>query len=297
MDIPMVGTIHQLPWFVSAYLPDLPILKNGVESIIWSCSRWLNGQFDELVVPTPTIARTIQAEAGFKPLDISNGVDLSHFTQERSRSDEKEDLCQKYKLDPDRPIILHVGRLDCDKRVDKVIEAAAKTLRMTNAQMLIVGDGECKEALQNQARSLGIWENCHFPGFISAKGDLPGIYRMADVFTTASEIETQGLVLLEALASGLPVVAVEATCIPELVHDTINGFLHQPNDVDAFADSLTFLIENPVQAKQMGQVGRGLAEKHSIQAALNQHENLYQITIAQHRKAMHVTRKRAWTFN
>jgi glycosyltransferase involved in cell wall biosynthesis len=248
-------------------------------------------------VPTPTIARTIQAEAGFKPLDISNGVDLSHFTQECSQPDEKVVLCRKYKLDPDRPIILHVGRLDCDKSVDKVIEAAAKTLRMTNAQMLIVGDGECKEALQNQARSLGIWEDCHFPGFISANGDLPGIYRMANVFTTASEIETQGLVLLEALASGLPVVAVEATCIPELVHDTTNGFLHQSNDVNAFANSLTYLIENPDRAKQMGQMGRGLAEKHSIQAALNQYEILYQETIVQHSKAMHETQKKARTFN
>jgi glycosyltransferase involved in cell wall biosynthesis len=165
---------------------------------------------------------------------------------------------------------------------------------MTNAQMLIAGDGECKEALQNQAKNLGIWEDCHFPGFISAKGDLPGVYRMADVFATASEIETQGLVLLEALASGLPVVAVEATCIPELVHNTINGFLHQPNDVDAFADSLTHLIHNPVQARQMGQVGRRLAEKHSIQYALNQHENLYQKTIVQHRKTIHTSWRGAW---
>ncbi len=294
MKIPVIGTIHQLPWFINTYLPDFPGLKRSVERSIWSYSRWINKQCDALVVPTPTIAQTIQAEAGFKPIAISNGVDLSRFTSEPASTIEKEQLCQKYKLDPSRPIILHVGRLDVDKNVEVVIQAAAKALQATNAQLLVVGDGECKGSLSKLAKLLGIRKDCHFPGFVSAGGDLPGIYRMADVFTTASEIETQGLVLLEALASGLPVVAVEATCIPELVKENVNGFLVPPNDVDALADRLAQLVSNPTQAKQMSRSGRKLAKTHSIQYSLDKHENLYKKLILQGRDAITTRTRRTW---
>jgi len=297
MKIPVIGTVHQLPWFITAYLPDYPRLKRSLERTLWAYSRWLNQQCDVVVVPTPTIAQTIQSEAGFKPIDISNGVDLRRFTPQPAYADEKEHLCKKYKLDPNRPIILHVGRLDVDKNVEKVVYAAEKTLQWTNAQLLVIGDGKCKMSLENLANRLGISEDCHFPGFISADGDLPGIYRMADVFTTASEIETQGLVLLEALASGIPVVAVDATCIPELVKDNINGFLVQPNDVDAFADRLTRLICNPALAEQMGQSGRELAKTHSIKYSLDKHEKLYKKYFVQSRKPIEPRTERTWTSN
>lgn len=294
-NVPIVGTIHQLPWFINAYLPDIPILNLLVTNSIWACSRWMNKQCDALVVPTLTIARTINAEAGFRPVDISNGIDLNHFTTVSSSPNEKKQLCQKYDLDPNRPIILHVGRLDVDKNVEKVIAAATKVMQVSDAQLLVVGDGECKQSLQKQAKHLGIWENCHFPGFISANGDLPGIYRLADIFVTASEIETQGLVLLEALASGLPVVAVDATCIPELVKDNVNGFLVKLDDVEAFADRVNRLVVNPAQAKQMGKIGRELAEKHSIQTSLDRYENLYQKIITQPRKTINPRLRRTWT--
>jgi glycosyltransferase involved in cell wall biosynthesis len=296
---PVIGTVHQLPWFISAYLPDLPGLKLPLERSLWSYSRWVNKQCDAVIAPTPTIAHTIQSETGSRAIDISNGVDLSRFTPEPAQPDEKEYLCQKHALDPDRPIILHVGRLDVDKNVEKVIRAAAKTLRATNAQLLVVGDGECKGSLQALANQLGISEYCRFLGFVASDGDLPGLYRMADVFTTASQIETQGLVLLEALASGLPVVAVEATCIPELVKDSVTGYLVPPNDVDALVNRLARVIENPARAKEMGRRGRALARKHAIEHTLDRHENLYRKHVALRqaapkRQTVQMRRNRLW---
>jgi glycosyltransferase involved in cell wall biosynthesis len=277
---PVIGTVHQLPWFISAYLPDLPGLKLSLERSLWFYCRWVNQQCDAIIAPTPTIAHTIQSETGSRTIDISNGVDLSRFTPRPALPDEKAYLCQKHALDPNRPIILHVGRLDVDKDVEKVIYAAAKTLRATNAQLLVVGDGECKGSLEALANQLGISECCRFPGFVAHDGDLPGVYRMADVFTTASQIETQGLVLLEALASGLPVVAVEATCIPELVKDNITGYLVPPNDVDALASGLIRAIENPAQAKTMGRHGQAFVQKHAIERTLDRHEYLYKEHVA-----------------
>ncbi|MGB6421428.1 MAG: glycosyltransferase, partial [Anaerolineales bacterium] len=116
----------------------------------------------------------------------------------------------------------------------------------------------------------------HFPGFVETNGDLPGLYRLAAVFVTASEIETQGLVILEAMASGLPVVAIKATCIPELVQDNVNGYLSQPGEVGQMSEQVLRILMSPNRAKEMGRVSRALAQEHSIDKSIDNHEELYQ---------------------
>jgi len=285
LNIPIVSTIHQLPWFVNAYLPELPGLQETVDYSLWEYGRWLNKQCQIMVVPTQTIADTICKKAGFQPVAISNGVDLSRFSKKELLQSDRDLLYDKYSIKPDCPIILHVGRLDIDKRVDIVIRAAAKAMKKTNAQLLVIGDGELRKGLINLTKQLEIDKRSHFPGFVSPSGDLPKIYGLASVFTTASEIETQGLVLLEALASGLPVVAVDATCIPELVIQGKNGYLVPPRDIDGMADALTRMIKYPSETDQMGIVGRKIVQGHSIATSLDSHEELYTKLIVQYEEA------------
>ena len=105
---------------------------------------------------------------------------------------------------------------------------------------------------------------------------MPGLYRLAAVFVIASEIETQGLVILEAMASGLPVVAIEATCIPELVQEDVNGYLTQSGDVEQMSEQVLRILMSPDRAKEMGRVSRALAQEHSIDRSMDNHEVLYQ---------------------
>jgi glycosyltransferase involved in cell wall biosynthesis len=269
LNIPIVTTVHQLPWFITAYLPELPGLQKTVEYSLWKYSRWLNKQCQTMIVPTRTIAETIQSRVGFRPEVITNGIDLQRFCIHEIPPQRRAKLCEKYGLYPNRPTILHVGRLDTDKSVEIVIRAAAKAMKKTNAQLLVVGDGEHRDDLISLAQHLKIHDRVHFPGFVSPSGDLPELYRL---FTTASEIETQGLVLLEALASGLPVVAVNATCIPELIHNGKNGILVPSRSTDAMADGLATIIHNRSLAKQMGRVGRSIVQEHAVVTALDKHE-------------------------
>jgi glycosyltransferase involved in cell wall biosynthesis len=148
-------------------------------------------------------------------------------------------------------------------------------LQNTGAQLFIVGDGCEKENLIRLTRELGIEEHVHFAGFVSPNHGLPEIYRLANLFVTASEIETQGIVLLEAAASGLPIVAVNATCISEIVHDGVNGFLASPGDIKTLQDHMLALLSHPEMARHMGQQGRILAEAHGIEATWQRHESLY----------------------
>jgi glycosyltransferase involved in cell wall biosynthesis len=279
LDIPMIATIHQLPWFVTTYLPTIPGIQSFIERNLWSYSRWLNKQCKKMVVPTPTIAREIKERGGFITQVISNGVDLDHFKPESSNPLEEKVLRQKYNIEPNCPIILHVGRLDIDKNVADVIEAAAVAIKRTDAFLVVVGDGERRNQLTELSKKLDIQARCKFLGFIDHNNDLPGLYRMSSVFITASEIETQGIVLLEALASGLPVVAVNATCIPDIIKHEVNGYLTSPNNVNYLGDYIMTLIKNPAKGQQMGEMGRKIVQNHSQEVTLDKYEELYKNTI------------------
>jgi glycosyltransferase involved in cell wall biosynthesis len=148
-------------------------------------------------------------------------------------------------------------------------------MQSSDAHLLLVGDGREKAALVRLCKSLGIETRAHFPGFITTKQGLPEVYRLARLFVTASEIETQGIVLLEAAASGLPIAAVRATCIPEIVHHGENGFLSEPGDLNTMALSITTLLQNPALAKRMGQASHRLVQVHDQRTTMNLHENLY----------------------
>jgi len=281
--IPVALSIHQLPWFVSAYLPEIYGIRYVTETVLWTYARWLLQQFNILITPTQTINDIICSMTGIKAQTISYGVDLQMFHPHLS-SDDETVTRTSLNLPPNAPIILHVGRLDTDKHVDRVILAAEKAMQETDAHLLIIGDGRQKSALIELCRSKGILQCCHFPGYVSAQDGLPAIYRIASLFLTASEIETQGIVLLEAAASGLPVVAVRATCIPEIIHDGVNGYLAKPGDVNALSQAITLLLEHSEKAKLMGKAGHVLAEKHNIQTTLDRHENLYS-TLATQKEA------------
>jgi glycosyltransferase involved in cell wall biosynthesis len=190
-------------------------------------------------------------------------------------------LRDKYGLHPNLPVIIHVGRIDVEKQVDTVIRAAADVMQLVDAQLLVVGDGHRRSAMMQLAHRLQVSGRCCFPGFIPPEGDLAGLYRLASVFVTGSEVETQGLVLLEAAASGLPIVAFRATAIPELVKDGKTGYLVLPRDVPAMTDRIVTLLRNPDLARAMGQEGRALAQDHSLDRTMERHEQLYQSLVSE----------------
>jgi 1,2-diacylglycerol 3-alpha-glucosyltransferase len=270
--VPTEITLHQLPWFVASYLPG--VARPLAEAVLWAYARWLLRKFTSIIVPTQTISTCISQKTGMDTNVIGYGVDLQTFHPPLA-SDLEPRVRQKWGLPVCNPLILHVGRLDVDKRVDRVILAAAQILRETEAHLLIVGDGQQKSQLIQLCETLGIAKRVHFTGYIRAGQGLPDIYRAANLFITASQIETQGIVLLEAAASGLPLVAVRATCIPEIVHHEVNGCLSEPEDIHALGESMSKILEDPGLAKAMGKRSRALAEKHDMQITFDTHEKFY----------------------
>jgi glycosyltransferase involved in cell wall biosynthesis len=275
LGCPAVLTLHALPSLAALYAPPLPGLRRLVEAVTWAFSRAFGARCAAVVLPSAAAAAIVQAH-GMQASVVANGVDLYAFSPQPAFPGEAAALRARYGLHPDLPIILSVGRLDLEKRTHVVIRAAAVALRGAQAQLLVVGDGTQRPALEAMCRRLGIADRTRFVGFIPPSGDLAGLYRLAHVFAIAAENETEGLVVVEAAVSGLPVVAVRATSLPSLVDDGRTGYLVAPRDARAMGRRLLELLRDPARALAMGQAGRArLAPSHGLDITLANYDRLY----------------------
>ncbi len=274
-DLPLVVTAHALPMYAASHAPDLPGLRPVLEAALWAFASDLLAQCQAIVAPSRFAAQLVDAHGGPGAVVISNGVDLRLFRPGPASSEERQRLAERFGLDPARPIILHVGRVDREKNVDDVVRAAAVAMASAEAQLVVIGDGSRRKDVEGLARELGIARNSRFIGFVDQDGDLPDLYRAGAVFAIASELESEGLVVLEAAASGLPIVAVRATSMPELVEENGCGYLVPPGDIHAMADRLVAVLRDPAAREVFGRAGLEMARQHSLEQTLERHEDLY----------------------
>ena len=278
--IPITLTTHQLPWFIASYLPDKFFIREIAEAMIWLYSGWLMKRFSSVIAPTKTISKIIKHKTGVKTKTIHYGIDLETFHPHTSLKERKA-ARSRFGLPPNAPIILHTGRLDTDKSVHHVIHAAAESMKDSDAHLLVVGDGKQRDHLIHLCKSLGIEARAHFPGFIVDKEKLAEIYRMSNVFVTASEIETQGIVILEAAACRLPIVAVSATCIPEVVQHKGNGLLVNSGDINGMSSSITRILGDESAAQAMRSRSYDIAQKYGLRISISKHEKHYKQMLKQ----------------
>jgi len=159
--------------------------------------------------------------------------------------------------------------------VDIVIRAFQLLIKThPQARLVIVGEGPEKAELKTLTDELGLRNSVDFTDFVP-HAQLPSIYNGADIFVTASPIETQGLVALEAMACGLPVIGVDAMALPDLVIHERNGLLVPPDDVAALAEAIVHLVNGPTLRQAMGQASRKFALLHSMSAIASNYESIY----------------------
>jgi glycosyltransferase involved in cell wall biosynthesis len=275
LQIPVVFTAHQLPWFAAAYAPNLLGLPHLVEKITWQYARWFLRGCRAVIAPTRTIAKIVQERLNYPMQVVNFGTNLHHFQPTPTIPEEACHLRHKYGLDPHLPVILHVGRLDVEKQVDLLVHAAAQVIEQMKVQFLIVGDGCQRQNLHQLSQTLGVAQHCHFPGYVLPEGDLPGLYRLASAFITASRIETFGIVVLEAMACGLPIIAANATCMPELVQPYKNGFLVPPNDSTAIAQHILWLLQHPEVADSLSEASYVMAQHYTVSRMIQEVTAIY----------------------
>jgi glycosyltransferase involved in cell wall biosynthesis len=188
------------------------------------------------------------AAADVPVLVIPNGVDSSRFSPARRHS-------------PEGPVRIGVaGRIVFQKGVDVLLNALSRMPSCAQVFLEVIGDGPARPALERLARGLGLDDRVRFVGW-KTPPEMPGLYRQLDAFVLPSRDEGMPNVVLEAMATGLPVVATRIAGNEELVIQGETGFLVPPEDSDTLATTLTTLVPDPSLREHMGAAGRALVEE------------------------------------
>ncbi|MFQ3648473.1 MAG: glycosyltransferase family 1 protein [Anaerolineae bacterium] len=198
------------------------------------------------------------------------GVDARRFNPS-FYSDE-----MRYRLSdghPDAPLLLYVGRLSAEKQVSHL---RAVLDAIPEARLAIVGDGPERHALEEHFAGRSV----HFAGYMQGE-QLSQAYASADIFTFPSALETFGLVVVEAMAAGLPVVSSRVGGIPDVVEEGVTGFTFEVGDTEGLIAGVRQILATPERLKQMGQQARAFAETQSWEAMMDEVIAHYERLIAQ----------------
>ena len=237
---PLVFTYHTLYDRYAHYVP-LPREMVARRAIRWSTA--FADRADLVLAPSDFVARRLRAQGVRRPIEVlPTGIDLDQF-----RPGDRADARRAVGLADDERVLLYVGRLDREKNLDFLLDAIAR-VRVPRVRLVLVGRGTQAKALRRAAGARGLADRVELRGGSPPDG-LPAYYRAADAFVFASTTETQGLAVLEAMACGLPVVAVRATGIEEVVAEGVSGLL-VPEEPDVFAAAVSqILVDRDLAAK------------------------------------------------
>lgn len=275
LNIPVLGTNHFLPENVLPYLRVLPLPRRAKIGVLWALMHWTYATLEEITTPTRTAANILDATGIRVPVTpVSCGVDTRVF-QPAPHAFDRAASCRLFELDPNKTIFLYVGRLDREKRIDLLLRGMAELLQDSpGVQLAIAGQGAAKEELTRLAQRLGVEQHVHFLGYVPNEL-LPRLYQTAHVFAMPSPEELQSIATLEAMASGLPVLAADARALPELVADGVNGRLFAPGQADALAVAMRDLLARRADWPHMGLASRERARAHSLENTIRGYEETY----------------------
>ena len=256
LGVPCVATYHtHFEEYLSHYIRFLP------RALLRSAARRLAKRqcdaLDAVVVPSRPMAETLLEYGIGAPLHIiPTGLDAPQFVP-----GDGQRFRQVHDIGAERKIALFVGRAAFEKNIGFLLEVAAQARRHRPDLLLVVaGEGPALPALRRRAAALELQQHVRFVGYLPRDSGLKDCYAAADLFVFASLTETQGLVLLEAMALGVPVLAIAALGSKEIVLPG-RGAVAAPNEVAGFAVELVRLLDDPGQLAQLGRQGVAFARE------------------------------------
>ena len=234
---PVVSSYHTLfEEYLHHYTRGVP--SSWLRGLARMISRKQCNALDAVIVPSSPMAERLNAYGINRPLHVlPTGIPLSRFSGgDRAR------FRAHYQIEESRPVALFVGRAAHEKNIDFLIEALRHSLRdCPHLLLLIAGEGPALEHLRNRVHAEQLAGSVRFVGYLDRATELPDCYAAADVFVFASRTETQGLVLLEAMAAGLPVVALAEMGTRDILTPA-SGAIAPADDVREFSAALSKVI-------------------------------------------------------
>ncbi|MFH1522789.1 MAG: glycosyltransferase [Patescibacteria group bacterium] len=263
--IPVIATYHTfLPDFIKHTLLGKIVLASILKEAARRYTKFFHNYLDLVIVPSRIIREELIKEGVKKPIEIiSNGIDVSFFS------------CPLRKSVNNEVKLLHLGRISYEKNIDVILKAMAYNKEKGFRALLdIIGGGPDFDKLRKLARKLNISELVHFKGPIEHE-EINKIYCGHDIFITASSIETEGIVVLEAMAAGLSIIGVKKLALLDLIKSDLNGYLAQSGNYKEIAKYIRILSKDNGKRERFGSKSIEISKQFSLGLSIEKIENIY----------------------
>lgn len=272
--IPIVYTHHtDYVEYSKFYLKDKVLLPRVAKKI----TAWFANGADVVIAPSEKIRKNlISYGTNSEIFVLPTGINIKYFKKTKTSLAAAKKLRKKIGIEPKDKVVLFFGRIGKEKNIDFIIKSFSKLKKMNpDTKLVIGGDGKHLDNLKKLAKSLKLENDIIFSGFVKEE-EKKLFFQMADVFAFASHTDTQGIVILEASASGLPVVALKDDAFAGMVINGVNGFDVASNSQLSFARKINKIISNKALATKMGQSSFKVASLFSEYEQTKKLEAIYQ---------------------
>ncbi|MFH1224384.1 MAG: glycosyltransferase [Candidatus Diapherotrites archaeon] len=282
--VPVIGTYHtHIPEFLM-YLP-LPLIRKTAPAkhLAWAYVRRFYNKCDIVTVPSNTMKRELEKK-GIKHVRVlANAIDFKRFNKfakkkyALARKGRTNKFAKKkYALSrTGKAKMIYFGRIGYEKNIEFLLFALRELrARGVDAELTITGSGPALEKIKKTAHAEGLGKNVVFNAPMKSDA-LAKHVAGHDFFVTASTIETQGLTIMESMATGLPCIGADCLAIPDSIKDGVNGFLFKPFDHAELADKMEKLIHSEALREKMGKAALKTARAFTIEKIAKETEALY----------------------
>ena len=276
LGIPCVETYHTyFEEYMHNYIPLMPkwILKGGVRLF----TRRQCNSVDALVVPSSAMKQVLEDYNVSSPMQIvPTGINVKLFDRGDGNS-----FRLKHNISAEQPVAVHIGRIGYEKNIDFLFHVHKQVVtKCPNAVFIVAGEGPALNHLRILANRLDLSENVRFVGYLDRETELLDCYRAGNVFVFSSRTETQGLVLLEALALGVPVVSTAVLGTRDILWKE-KGALIAPEDVGQFADKVLSIMQDRQLQARLSDEGKAYAAEWSHEKITERMIDFYQGVLEQ----------------
>jgi glycosyltransferase involved in cell wall biosynthesis len=268
MGVPSIATNHLLS---ETFSRNLFFNSTKFNDFFYKIVNVFYNLVDTVLCPSTYGLRTLRENGlNTRAFVLSNGIELSKFNANLKH----EQFDRQFGLKDENKKILYVGRLMKEKGLDILIKAyGIVNAKVPNTNLIIVGKGHMRRNLENLANGLGL-KNVIFTGFIS-DSLLRQAYASSDIFVLPSYAEIQPLVLLEALAMGLPAIGTNVGGIPEMIIEGRNGYIVKPGDREGLAERIITILNDSKLRKEFSRNSLQMARENDIEKSADKLERLY----------------------
>jgi glycosyltransferase involved in cell wall biosynthesis len=278
LGLPVIESYHTyFEEYLYHYFPYLP------KPLMRFAARWFTrkqcNNVDALIVPSEAMNQVLQEYGVTRPMEIiPTGIE-ERYLNWPGTTHFKHD----YKIEKDRPVLVHIGRVAHEKNIDFLFEVLSEVRRtFPNILLVVAGEGPALNHLKSLSRQLGLEDNVLFVGYLDRDSTLLECYLAGDAFIFASRTETQGLVLLEAMALGVPVVSTAVMGTKDILAPRKGGLIAEEESQD-FANKIIELLQDKLLQKRLGEEAKDYAKTWTADEMATRLASFYEKIIENHK--------------